>query len=92
MLYLFFVIPSLLEAQWLEDWSTGPGSISGLNLKKRIRSLVPVVPILWPSEKFRSKAENHKLPIDENCIFAILPKSFLGPPELKKSPNDPILF
>jgi hypothetical protein len=61
-------------------------------LKKKIRSLVPVVPILWPSEKFRSKAENHKLPIDENCIFAILPKSFLGPPELKISPNDPILF
>ena len=36
--------------------------------KRRIRSLDPMVLILWPLEKFGPKAENQQLQIDENPI------------------------
>ena len=35
---------------------------------KKIRSVDPMVPILWPSENSRTKAENHQLEIDENHV------------------------
>jgi hypothetical protein len=39
-------------------------AIHHAHFKKRINSLDPIVPILWPLEKFRPKAKNHQLPID----------------------------
>jgi hypothetical protein len=43
-------------------------AIHHAHFKKRIRSLDLMVSILWPSEKYRPKSENHQLQIDDNRI------------------------